>query len=106
MTVAIWATVGGLALATAVIKAVGPVIFGGRPLRPLLARVIPLLPAALLAALAAIETLGGPGRSLRLDARAVGVLAAGVALALRRSLLFAVVVAALATALTRALGWG
>jgi branched-subunit amino acid transport protein len=106
MTVAIWVTVAGLALATAGIKAAGPVIFGGRPLRPLLGRVIPLLPAALLAALVVLETLGGPGRGLRLDARVVGVLAAAVVIALRKSLLVAVLVAAVATALTRALGWG
>ena len=106
MTVSVWVTIGGLAVATAVIKGVGPVIFGGPSQRPLIGRVIPFLPTALLAALVVVETFGGPGHTLRLDARVVGVVAAAIALALRRSLLFAGVLAAAATALTRALGWG
>jgi branched-subunit amino acid transport protein len=106
MTVTTWATVGGLAVATALVKAAGPVIFGGRELPPLLARIIPLLPAALLAALVVIETLGGPGRGLRLDARALGVAAAALALGLRRSIIVVVVAAAATTALARAAGFG
>ena len=103
MNAAAWATVGGLAVATAVIKAAGPVIFGGRALPPRLARVIPLLPAALLAALVVTETFGGPGRTLVLDARAAGVAAAGVALWRRLPLVVVMVVAAGVTALVRAL---
>jgi hypothetical protein len=48
-------TIVGLALATALIKAFGPVIFGGCELPQLLARTIPLLaPAALRAPLVVV----------------------------------------------------
>jgi hypothetical protein len=100
MTVA-WITVAGLAVATAAIKAFGPLVFGGRELHPLLARVIPLLAPALLAALVMTETAGGPSRSLVLDARAGGLVVAGVALWLRAPLYVVVLGAAAATALLR-----
>ncbi len=78
-------------------------MFGGRDLPQLLARIIPLLAPALLAALVVVETFGGRGRSLTLDARAGGLAAAAAALALRTSLVVVVLCAALATALIRAL---
>ena len=56
MSATVWITVAGLAVATALIKAFGPVIFGGRKLHPRLARIIPLLAPALLAALVVTET--------------------------------------------------
>jgi branched chain amino acid efflux pump len=101
---AAWATVAGLAIATAAIKAFGPVVFGGRELPALLARVIPLLAPALLAALVISETFGGPGRSLVLDARAGGLIVAGIALWRRAPLYVVVLAAAAATALLRAIG--
>jgi branched-subunit amino acid transport protein len=101
---AAWATVAGLAIATAAIKAFGPVVFGGRELSALLARVIPLLAPALLAALVISETFGGPGRSLVLDARAGGLVVAGIALWRRAPLYVVVLAAAAATALLRAIG--
>jgi branched-subunit amino acid transport protein len=101
---AAWATVAGLAIATAAIKAFGPVVFGGRELPALLARVIPLLAPALLAALVITETFGGPGRSLVLDARAGGLVVAGIALWRRAPLYVVVLAAAAATALLRAIG--
>jgi hypothetical protein len=64
--------------------------------------VIPLLPAALLAALVVTETFGGHGRSITIDARAAGLAAAGLALALRLPILVVVLSAALVTALLRA----
>ena len=100
----VWVTVGALALATALIKAAGPVVFGGRDLPPLAARVIPLLAPALLAALVVTETFGHRAAGLELDARAVGVGVAAVALALRAPLLAVMGGAALATALARMLG--
>jgi branched-subunit amino acid transport protein len=102
---AAWITVAGLALATAAIKAFGPLVFGGRELPTLLARVIPLLAPALLAALVISETFGGAGshpRSLAFDARAGGLAVAAVALWLRAPLYVVVVAAAVATALLRA----
>lgn len=95
MSAAVWGTVGGLAVATAAIKAFGPLAFGGRVLPPRLARVIPLLAPALLAALVVSETVGGTGHHLVLDARLGGVAAAGVAL-WRRAPLYVVVIAAAA----------
>ena len=61
-----------------------------------------LLPVALLAALVVVQTFSA-GRSLALDARAAGLLAAAVALALRAPFLVLVVVAAATAALVRAL---
>jgi branched-subunit amino acid transport protein len=101
---AAWATVAGLTIATAAIKAFGPVVFGGRELPALLARVIPLLAPALLAALVITETFGGRGRSVVLDARAGGLIVAGIALWRGAPLYVVVVAAAAATALLRAIG--
>jgi branched-subunit amino acid transport protein len=101
---AAWATVAGLAIATAAIKAFGPIVFGGRDLPALLARVIPLLAPALLAALVITETFGGTGRSLVLDARAGGLVVAGIALWRHAPLYVVVLAAAGATALLRAIG--
>ncbi|MGI9184266.1 MAG: AzlD domain-containing protein [Solirubrobacteraceae bacterium] len=98
-----WSTVAGLALTTAVIKAFGPVIFGGRDLPTLLARTIPLLAPALLAALVVVETFGANGRSVSFDARAGGLAVASVALAVRAPLVVVVLCAAVATAVVRAL---
>lgn len=104
---AAWVTVAGLAIATAAIKAFGPVVFGGRELPMLLGRVIPLLAPALLAALVVTETFGeteSHSRSLVLDARAVGLGVAAVALWRRAPLYVVVIAAAAATALVRAIG--
>jgi branched-subunit amino acid transport protein len=103
MSSATWSTIVGLAVATAAIKAFGPVIFGGRELPRLLARTIPLLAPALLAALVIVETFGGSGRSVTLDARAGGLVIASIAIALRTPLVVVVLCAALATALVRVL---
>jgi branched-subunit amino acid transport protein len=100
----VWITVAGLAVATAAIKAFGPVVFGGRELPPALARVIPMLAPALLTALVVTETVGGPGRSIVIDARLGGLAVAAVAIAMRAPLIVVVVSAAAATALLRALG--
>lgn len=96
-----WVTIGGLAVATFAIKAVGPIVFGGRALPELLARVVPLLAPGLLAALVLVETFGGSGRSLTLDARAAGLAVAAIALWRRVPLLGCVLLAAVATALVR-----
>jgi branched-subunit amino acid transport protein len=98
----VWITVAGLTAATAAIKAFGPLVFGGRQLPPLLARVIPLLAPALLAALVVSETTGGHGRTIAIDARLVGLAGAGVALWRGAPLIVVVLVAAAVTALLRA----
>ena len=100
---AAWWTVALVGTFTIAIKGAGPVLLGGRPLPPRVARVISLLAPALLAAFVAVNTFGAE-RSLVLDERALGVGAAAVAVALKAPPLIAVVVAALVTALARALG--
>ncbi|MCU1676400.1 MAG: branched-chain amino acid transport [Frankiales bacterium] len=72
---------------------------------PSAGRVSLLLPAALLGALVAVQTFGN-GHSLSFDARIVGLLVATVALWRRAPFLVVVVLAAAATAATRAAGIG
>ena len=104
MNATVWITVAGLTVGTAAIKAVGPLVFGGRDLPGVLARIIPRLPPALLAALVLTDTFSGAHRSLVVDARAGGLVAAALALALRLPLIAVVVLAAATTAVLRALG--
>jgi branched-subunit amino acid transport protein len=104
MSAIVWITIAGLAVSTAAIKAFGPVVFGGRDLPRALARVIPMLAPALLAALVVTETVSGSGKSIVIDARAGGLVVAAVAIAARAPLVVIVVSAAAATALLRALG--
>ena len=99
----LWVTIIAVALANAAIKAAGPVLVGGRDLPARVVAVIALLAPALLAALVVTETFG-EDRHLVLDERAIGVAVAGPMLALRAPVLIAVALAAVATALTRALG--
>jgi branched-subunit amino acid transport protein len=98
-----WLVVILVGLATLALKAVGPVLLGGKPLPDRVSAVVTLLGPALLAALVAIGTFG-QGRSLVLDARVPGVLAAAVAIRLRAPILLVVVVAATVTATIRAIG--
>ena len=70
-----------LAVTTALIRASGPVVLGGRDLPRPFQGVISLVAPALLAALIVVETVGAPeGGSLDVDARVLGVGAAAVAL--------------------------
>lgn len=100
---ALWVAIVVVALASAAIKAVGPVLIGDRELPPQTNAVIALLASALLAALVVTETFGEGGH-LVLDEKALGVGVAAVALALRAPVLLAVALAALVTALARLLG--
>jgi hypothetical protein len=97
----IWLTIGALALATAGLKLAGPLLLGGRDLPAAAMSVIELLASALLAALVVVETFG-KGRSLTLDARALGVAFAAIALARRAPLIVAVLGSAAVAALARA----
>jgi uncharacterized membrane protein len=100
-----WAAMAVLAVGTYLMKAVGPIASAGRQLPPRLQTLAELLPAALLAALVATQTVGD-GTALTLDARMVGVGVAAVAVVLRAPFAVVVLVGALATAVTRLLGWG
>ena len=97
----LWVTVVAVALASAAIKAAGPVLVGGRELSPRAVAVVALLAPALLAALVVSETFG-EDRHLVLDERALGVAVAAIALALRAPVWVAVTLAAATTALVRA----
>lgn len=97
----LWVAIVAVALASATIKAAGPVLVGGSELPPRAVSVIALLAPALLAALVVTQTFGEDQR-LVLDERAVGVGVAAVALALRAPVLLAVALAAVSTALIRA----
>jgi len=100
---ALWVVIVAVTLASAAIKAAGPILVGGRELPPQVNAVIALLAPALLAALVVTETFGDEGH-LVLDERALGVGVAAVALALRAPVLLAVALAALVTALVRLFG--
>jgi branched-subunit amino acid transport protein len=98
----IWVTIGVLAVSTAVIRASGPLALGGRDIPAQAAAVISLVAPALLAALVVVETVGAPeGGALELDARIIGVAAAGGGLAVGLSTLPVVALAAAVTALAR-----
>jgi branched-subunit amino acid transport protein len=100
---ALWVAIMAVTLASAAIKAAGPILVGGRELPPRVNAVIALLAPTLLAALVVTETFGDDGHPV-LDERALGVGVASVALALRAPVLLAVALAALVTALARLFG--
>jgi branched chain amino acid efflux pump len=100
---AAWIAVAGVGVATIALKGAGPLVFADRSLPRAFAAVMPLLAPCLLAALVVSQTLAD-GRALTLDARALGVVAAAVALMLRAPLLVVLVVSAGVAAGARALG--
>jgi branched-subunit amino acid transport protein len=98
--VTVWIVVAAAGAATLVLKALGPVLLGGRTLPPRVVSVITLLGPTLLAALVATQVFAGD-RELVVDARVVGIAAAGLAILARLPILVVVVAAATATALAR-----
>jgi branched-subunit amino acid transport protein len=98
----VWITIAGLAVASAALKAVGPLAVGGRELPSAAYSVIGLLAPALLAALVLTQTFTHE-QELTIDARAAGLGCAAVAVLLRAPLLVTVLVAAVGAAVTRAL---
>lgn len=96
-----WWVVIFVGIATSAFKASAPLVLGGRDLPPALLRLVEALAPALLAALVATQAFAS-GRELTLDARSLGLAAAGIALLLRAPVLVTVVVAAAVTALARA----
>jgi branched-subunit amino acid transport protein len=97
---AAWVVVLLVGAFTIAFKAAGPVLLAGRQLPARLTSAFELLAPSLLAALVVTQSLGGKN-GIVLDARLVGLGAAVVAIRLRAPLIVVVVVAALATALTR-----
>lgn len=99
----VWLTIGGIAVTTFLIRAFGPLAFGGRVLPPLLARTVPLLAPAIVTALIVVDSFAGGHRSLAVDPRAAGLVAAITALLLRAPVLLVVACAVGTTALVRLL---
>ncbi|MGW0334486.1 AzlD domain-containing protein [Streptomyces sp. NPDC003011] len=98
----VWIAIGVTALGCYVVKLVGLLVPAGALERPLVRRLAALLPVALLAALTAQQTFAD-GRELVIDARAAGLAAAAVALALRAPFLLVVAAAVGVTAGVRAM---
>jgi branched-subunit amino acid transport protein len=97
-----WAALLALSAISYALKAVGPLLAGGRKLGPRVRRTLDLVPVPLLAALILTQTLG-QGRRLVIDAR-VPALAVAALLVWRRAPFLVVVLAAAGTAaLLRAL---
>jgi branched-subunit amino acid transport protein len=101
--VTIWIAVAVVGAGTIALKGLGPALLGTRRLPDRVADVAVLLAPTLLGALVVTQTLGGSD-GLDVDARLVGVGAAAIALVLRAPLVVVVVLAAVVTAATRALG--
>ena len=97
-----WLVIVLVGAGTIAIKSAGPLLLGGRVLPRRLTGVVELLAPAVLGALVAVQTFGA-GQALAVDARLIGVAAAGIALWRRAPLLVVVIVAAASTALARAL---
>ena len=97
-----WVVVVLVGAATIAIKAVGPVLLGGRPLPARIDSLVGALAPAVLAALIAISTFGD-GRSLTVDARALGVAAGALAVWRRAPAIVTIVLAAAVTAAARAI---
>ena len=97
-----WLVVGLVGAGTIAIKAIGPVLLGGRPLPERLSSVIELLAPALLGALVAVQTFGN-GQALAVDERVLGVAVAAIAIWRKAPLLLVVILATITTAFARAL---
>jgi hypothetical protein len=97
-----WVLVAVVGACTVVLKGLGPLAIGGRELPASVRGVVALLAPTLLAALIVTQAFAD-GRHLVLDARAAGLGAALIAVALRAPVLVVVVVAAGTAALARAL---
>lgn len=97
-----WILIALLAVTTALIKAVGPLLLGGRALPARAAGVIALLPPVLLAALVVTSTFA-EGARLQVDASTAGVAVAAVLVWQRRPLIVSVLTAVAVTAAIRAL---
>ena len=96
-----WIAIAVTAIGAYAVKLLGLSVPAGILERPLVRQLAALVPIALLAALTAQETFGGTGRTLVVDARAAGLAAAAVAVALRGPFLVVVGAAVVVTALVR-----
>lgn len=100
----IWTAVIGAAIICYAIKVAGYSVPQRWLEPPVVQRVTVLLPVALLSALVGLWTFTS-GQSIEIDARVVGLAAAILMLVLRAPFLVVILVAAVVTAVVRALGW-
>ncbi|MEV2256741.1 AzlD domain-containing protein [Streptomyces sp. NPDC050147] len=98
----IWIAIGVTFVGCYLVKLAGLLVPAGALERPLVKRMAALLPVALLAALTAQQAFAD-GRALELDAKALGLAAAAVALLLRAPFLVVIGAAVAVTAGARAL---
>ena len=96
-----WTAILVLGLGSYLLKATGPLILGERAPASL-ARLAELMTPALLAALIAVQTFAD-GKSLVIDARAVGLAVGAIAVWRKAPFVVVIVLSAGATALVRAL---
>ncbi len=89
-----------MTIGTYALKSAGPLVLGDRVLPVRIRQIVDLLPAALLAALAIVSTVGD-GQQIVVDARLVGLVVAGLALWRRAPFVVVIVLASAATAITR-----
>ena len=99
---ALWATVIIASVGCYLLKLAGLSVPAAWVEQPWVARVVDFVPAALLAALVAVQALAS-GKDLVLDGRLVGLAVAALALALRAPFIVVLVLAGAAGALVRAL---
>lgn len=98
----LWTTVVVASLGCYLLKLAGLSVPASWVEQPWVARVVDFVPAALLAALVAVQALSS-GRELVLDGRLAGLAVAAVALALRAPFIVVLVLAGAAGALVHAL---
>ena len=96
-----WGLIAGCAVMTAIIKGAGPVALGGRELPPWFSSIVALMAPALFAALVVTQVLAD-GRDLGVGADTAGVALAGVAASRGASVITVVAIAAVTTAVLRA----
>ena len=100
----IWVAVLSACVACYLIKLAGYIVPERVVTGERTSRIITLLPVALLTALVVVQTLGGPGGDLVVDARLAAVGVAVVLLLMRANFLVVVVAAGAVAALLRAAG--
>jgi branched-subunit amino acid transport protein len=98
----LWVAVLGAALGCYLLKLAGLAIPAAWVEQPWVARIVDFVPAALLAALVAVQTVAS-GNDLVLDGRLVGLAVAALALALRAPFIVVLVLAGAAGALVHVL---
>ena len=98
-----WAALIALGVLSYGLKAVGPVLVGGRELGPQVRQTLDLVAVPLLAALILVQTVG-LGHQLVLDERVPALAVAGVLVWRRAPFLVVVLAAAATAALLRLLG--